>query len=145
MSAQRFICRADIKNLYWKGIVMRRMKGGFTLVELLVVIAIIGTLIGLLLPAVNAARESARNNSCKNNIRQLTTALINLDSNGRSMPGYVNELPDTGSAKDANGNYTVARRASWIVMLFPYMEQQALWEQWSSNFASNPPSPFIAG
>ena len=123
---------------------MRHSKRGFTLVELLVVIAIIGTLVGLLLPAVNAARESARNNTWKNNIKQLTTAMITMDSGGRIMPGYVNELADTGAGKNAaTGHYNVARRASWIVMLFPYMEQNALWEQWSGNFASNPPAPHI--
>jgi prepilin-type N-terminal cleavage/methylation domain-containing protein/prepilin-type processing-associated H-X9-DG protein len=117
---------------------MKRLKGGFTLVELLVVIAIIGTLVGLLLPAVNAARESARNNSCKNNMRQLSLALINRDSQGQSMPGYVNELPNPNPS-----GTPVARRASWVVMLFPYMEQQALWERWSSSFSASPPSPFI--
>jgi prepilin-type N-terminal cleavage/methylation domain-containing protein/prepilin-type processing-associated H-X9-DG protein len=121
---------------------MRHSKRGFTLVELLVVIAIIGVLIAMLLPAVNAARESARNSSCKNNMRQLSLALINMDSQGRSLPGYVNELADTGSAK-VNGHYTTARRASWVVMLFPYMEQGPLWDQWSGNFSTNAPSPFI--
>jgi prepilin-type N-terminal cleavage/methylation domain-containing protein len=122
---------------------MRHCKRGFTLVELLVVIAIIGTLVALLLPAVNAAREAARNASCKNNIKQLTTALINMDSNGRSMPGYVNELADTSQGKNASGQYNVARRASWIVVIFPYMEQGPLWEQWSGNFPSNPQAPYI--
>jgi len=121
---------------------MRHSKRGFTLVELLVVIAIIGTLIAMLLPAVNAARESARNSSCKNNMRQLSLALVNMDSQGRALPGYVNELSDTGSTK-AGGHYSVARRASWVVMLFPYMEQGPLWEQWSGNFSTNPQSPFI--
>jgi prepilin-type N-terminal cleavage/methylation domain-containing protein/prepilin-type processing-associated H-X9-DG protein len=123
---------------------MRHSKRGFTLVELLVVIAIIGTLIGLLLPAVNAARESARNNSCKNNLRQLTLALAISDSHGQSLPGYVNELADTGSAKTGTPpNYETARRASWVVKLFPHMEQQPLWERWSGSFGSNPPAPFI--
>ena len=92
---------------------MRHSKRGFTLVELLVVIAIIGTLVALLLPAVQSARESGRNATCKNNIKQLTTALINMDSGGRALPGYVNELPDTGSPK-VNGQYSIARRASWL-------------------------------
>jgi prepilin-type processing-associated H-X9-DG protein len=71
-------------------------------------------------------------------MRQLSLALINRDSQGQSMPGYVNELPNPNPS-----GTPVARRASWVVMLFPFMEQQALWERWSSNFGGNPPSPFI--
>jgi prepilin-type N-terminal cleavage/methylation domain-containing protein len=130
---------------------MRNTKRGFTLVELLVVIAIIGTLIGLLLPAVNAAREAARNNTCKNNMRQLGLALQIIDSGGRAQPGYINELADLGAGKQAspiNGQppqYSRARRASWVVMLFPHMEQTPLWDEWSSNFSGPPLAPFIEG
>lgn len=98
---------------------------GFTLVELLVVIAIIGTLVALLLPAVQAAREAARNNTCKSNIRQLALAATNYDSNNRQLPGYINdrELPN---------DRTIGRQASWIVMLFPYMERQNEWDLWNN-------------
>ena len=85
----------------------------------------------------------------KNNIKQLTTALINMDSGGRALPGYVNELPDTGSPK-VNGQYSIARRASWLVMTFPYMEQQALYDEWSGVFGTaanrnNARAPYIDG
>jgi prepilin-type N-terminal cleavage/methylation domain-containing protein/prepilin-type processing-associated H-X9-DG protein len=111
---------------------------GFTLVELLVVIAIIGTLVALLLPAVQAARESARNNSCKNNLKQLSLALFNMDATQGKLPGYANALVDPN-------NPSTGRRASWTVMAFPYMEQQALWDEWSANFARVPTAPGIAG
>jgi prepilin-type processing-associated H-X9-DG protein len=108
------------------------------------VIAIIGTLVALLLPAVNAAREAARNSSCKNNLKQLTLAVIQMDSAGRALPGYVNELADTSSPKSGDPpQHTRANRASWIVMLFPYMEQNALWDEWSGNFSGDLRTPFI--
>ena len=118
---------------------MRRISfRGFTLVELLVVIAIIGTLVGLLLPAVQAARESARNNTCKYNLKQLSLACSMMDTNEQKLPGYVNALVDLN-------NPSVGRRASWAVMIFPYMEQQPLWDQWSKEFANVPPTPGIEG
>ena len=90
-------------------------RKAFTLVELLVVIAIIGTLVGLLLPAVQAAREAARNNTCKNNLRQLSLSLATRESSLKNYPGYINKLGITGSPKVV--------RASWVVTTFPYIEQ----------------------
>ncbi len=106
---------------------------GFTLVELLVVIAIIGTLVALLLPAVQAARETARSNTCRNNMKQLALALINYDSTLRELPGLTNEIPNPASPKNAAG-FTVGRRVSWMVMTFPYIEQQPLWDSWTQRF-----------
>ncbi|MEN1678226.1 MAG: DUF1559 domain-containing protein [Planctomycetota bacterium] len=100
-------------------------KQGFTLVELLVVIAIIGTLVALLLPAVQSARESARSNTCRNNMRNVGLAFQQYDASLRKLPGYVNAI------QNPNGNPDEGRRASWAVMLFPYIEQTALWDQWS--------------
>lgn len=114
------------------------LRSGFTLVELLVVIAIIGTLVALLLPAVQSARESARNTDCKNRIKQLAIAALSYDTNLKKLPGYINALSDPNDK-------TVGRRASWAVTLFPYMEEQALWDQWSSNFTSIPQAPWIEG
>jgi len=113
---------------------MRRRNGGFTLVELLVVIAIIGTLVALLLPAVQAARETARGNSCRNNIKQLLTALTNMDTTQKRLPGYINDVFDPASVGGANNRPQRGRRASWIVMCFPFMEQQPLWDLWSQDF-----------
>src|SRR5262245_29603508 len=126
---------------------MAQRSRGFTLVELLVVIAIIGTLVALLLPAVQAARETARKAQCSNNIKQLTTALMNMDTQRKKLPGYTNEIIDPVSPKDTPfGRPTVGRRASWIVMIFPYMENNAVWDQWNTNFTPNTaPAPATAG
>jgi prepilin-type N-terminal cleavage/methylation domain-containing protein/prepilin-type processing-associated H-X9-DG protein len=125
--------------------VMRRRIEGFTLVELLVVIAIIGTLVALLLPAVQNARESARGNTCRNNLKQLHLALTSYDSQHKRLPGYSNELFNPNSPKTGKPPMPqLGRRASWIAMLFPYMEQNALWDAWSTRFGAEPPAPGIA-
>jgi prepilin-type N-terminal cleavage/methylation domain-containing protein len=104
---------------------------GFTLVELLVVIAIIGTLVALLLPAVQSAREAARSNTCRNNLKQLQTALATRESSLKAFPGYINKLGISGATSDKQ------QRASWVVMTFPYIDQQPMWERWSQGFATN--------
>ncbi|QDV72373.1 DUF1559 domain-containing protein [Botrimarina mediterranea] len=117
-------------------------RPGFTLVELLVVIAIIGTLVALLLPAVQAAREAARNNTCKNNIKQLGLGMANYDTTFSKLPGLINEIPNQASIKVSaagpyKGDYTVGRRATWTVLLFPYIEQNPLWDRWTQEFGTD--------
>ena len=55
---------------------MAKHARGFTLIELLVVMAIIGVLMALLFPALQKARELADLTSCKNNLSQLSKAMI---------------------------------------------------------------------
>ncbi len=131
-----------------KGIGMRHDRRGFTLVELLVVIAIIGTLVALLLPAVQSARETARKNTCTNNMKQLMTALTNYDSSLRKLPGYTNELFNPNGTKTGTPlmpDNKSGRRGSWVVKILPYMEEQSLYDTWSTVFGTNPPAPAIAG
>ncbi len=119
---------------------MRPMsRRGFTLVELLVVIAIIGTLVALLLPAVGAAREAGRRTQCINNIRNLASGWQQYEVAQRKLPGYINDIVDpTSRTSSSNGLPTQGRQASWVVALFPYTENQPLYDLWSKNF--NPPS-----
>lgn len=92
----------------------RLRRHAFTLVELLVVIAIIGILVGLLLPAVQAAREAARRMQCSNNLKQWGLALQNHHS-------AFNRFPF--------GSQNVRRR-TYVVALWPYLEQTALYSQY---------------
>ena len=96
-------------------------RQGFTLVELLVVIAIIGILVALLLPAIQAARESARRTQCKNNVRQLSLAVLNYESANKHLPpGTVVDLTVTSTGN--NGSWGVHGR------ILPYLEQANLYE-----------------
>src|ERR1700741_2314845 len=121
-----------------EGDCMRDAHRGFTLWEVLLVVA-------LLLPAVQSARETARGNTCRNNMKQLQLALTNMDSTLKRLPGYVEEIFNPNGTKTSGMfDKTYARRASWVVRLFPYMEENPLWDTWSTTFGVNPPAPAIA-
>jgi prepilin-type N-terminal cleavage/methylation domain-containing protein len=98
---------------------MSPRRSGFTLVELLVVIAIIGVLVALLLPAVQSAREAARRSSCTNNLRQIGIGIHNYEAVWKTMPP---------------GSYH-AVFGTWVLHLLPFVEQQALHQQYTGSGA----------
>jgi prepilin-type N-terminal cleavage/methylation domain-containing protein/prepilin-type processing-associated H-X9-DG protein len=100
---------------------------GFTLIELLVVIAIIAVLVALLLPAVQQAREAARRSQCKNNLKQLGLALHNYHEAYTMFPF---ECGGTGWSGAGTGNWA---RLSGTVVLTPFFDQQALYNQISTT------------
>jgi prepilin-type N-terminal cleavage/methylation domain-containing protein/prepilin-type processing-associated H-X9-DG protein len=95
---------------------MCRPHRAFTLIELLVVIAIIAILIGLLLPAVQKVREAAARLKCQSNLKQLALGLHNYHDVNTRLPGAVNQ---------GGPRYTTL-----FVELLPYIEQNALYQQW---------------
>jgi prepilin-type N-terminal cleavage/methylation domain-containing protein len=99
---------------------LRNFLFGFTLVELLVVIAIIGVLIALLLPAVQAAREAARRAQCTNHLKQIGIGVHNFHDT-------QNGLPPCSVGEDG---------ATLWVLIYPYIEQQALYDFIANRTAS---------
>ncbi|MDR2641757.1 MAG: DUF1559 domain-containing protein, partial [Planctomycetaceae bacterium] len=104
---------------------------GFTLVELLVVIAIIGVLIAILLPAVQAAREAARKTQCTNNMKQIGLAVHNFHGTNDALPPtivYYEASSGVHSPDAAHDNPRYGRISFWG-LIYPYIEQQALYDK----------------
>ena len=98
-------------------------KRAFTLVELLVVIAIIGILIALLLPAVQAAREAARRMQCSNHLKQIGLAVHNFHDSRKGIPP---------------SNYFDHNRSTMWGLIYPYIEQTALYDILLGNYGAGP-------
>jgi prepilin-type N-terminal cleavage/methylation domain-containing protein len=103
----------------------RRGSVGFTLLELLVVIAIIATLLALLVPAVQRVRGAAQRVQCSNNLRQIALALHSYHDGHQVMPPGLHPPPDP------------LPFFSWQARLLPYLEQQALRDQATRDYAQN--------
>jgi len=113
---------------------MRRHRRGFTLIELLVVIAIIAILIGLLVPAVQKVRESAYRMSCQNNLKQIGLAVHNYH-------GAKNRFP-LGTRNDRQQVPLTSPRTTYIIELYPYLEQENTYKRWDPNVLTATLDPF---
>ncbi|OHB83917.1 MAG: hypothetical protein A2V98_11460 [Planctomycetes bacterium RBG_16_64_12] len=88
-------------------------------VVLVVFLSCSGILVALLLPAVQAAREAARRSQCTNNLKQLALAVHNYHDLYQCFPpAYI---------ADEDGR----PMHSWRVLLLPFLEERALYEQYN--------------
>lgn len=118
----------------------RSIRKAFTLVELLVVIAIIGILVGLLLPAVQAARESGRRAQCTNNLKQWSLAMQNYADTFKNLPAAALQTCGANCGPDKLSN---TQRHTWVVGLFPMIEQTALFNLYNSSLPFHEPPNIV--
>jgi prepilin-type N-terminal cleavage/methylation domain-containing protein/prepilin-type processing-associated H-X9-DG protein len=105
---------------------IKNARRAFTLVELLVVISIIGMLMALLLPAVQQAREAGRSNTCRNNLRNCTLAVLNFSEASRKYPGFRQPLEVTLPG----GGSQIEIPVGWVVKVLPYLERRDIYAVW---------------
>lgn len=80
-------------------------------------VAVIGILVALLLPAVQQARSAARRMQSSNNMKQIGLAMHNYHDTFGKLPAQA--------STDKDGK----KLLSWRVHILPFVEQQALYEQ----------------
>jgi hypothetical protein len=92
------------------------------------VCGVVGGLIGLLFPAVAKVREAASRAQATNNLKQISLAIhIHQDTN-RQLPTPKATMPDGKNTE-----------LSWRVSILPFIEQQALFNQFDRTQAWDSP------
>jgi len=103
------------------------------LIELLVVIAIIAILIGFLVPAVQESREAALRLACKNNLKNIGTALYGYHDRFKTFPpGYQTSV--------ASDNSDLGPGWGWASFLLDDLDQGSLKKRIRFDLQINDPA-----
>lgn len=94
----------------------------FRLIDLAAGAVILFVLIGLLLPTIQMARTPARRSTCASHLGELVKAAQQFEFARKRYPGHL----------EAFGNDAVigCKVGTWAVSLFPYIEQEPLYDAW---------------
>jgi prepilin-type N-terminal cleavage/methylation domain-containing protein len=112
---------------------MRHRRRGFTLIEMLVVFAIIAILIGLLVPAVQKVREAAYRIECQNNLKQIGQAVHGYHGSQQKFPP---------GSKNAKPLLLAAPRTTYLIELYPYLEQEPTYRRWDPTVLIGTPDAY---
>lgn len=101
-------------------------RSGFSLIELIAVTAVIAILVSLALPAIQQVRAAARRTQCRNNLKNVSLAIL------QEM-----ELKDRFPAS-GNFGFNVATGSgynaySWVVSVLSHLDQGALAVSWDKD------------
>jgi prepilin-type N-terminal cleavage/methylation domain-containing protein/prepilin-type processing-associated H-X9-DG protein len=127
-----------------------RKRTGFTLTELLVVMAAVAILAATLLPALAATKLKELSTQCVDNLRQLTAAGIDYQTENKGIPwGQVNRLWFTplNAVQNGKGIHLLCPLAPPPATTYTFIAQGTANEAWTwyvSSDPNNPASPSIA-
>lgn len=109
------IAGATAVIIFWGAIYSAQRP--ITLGKWVVIVGVVVVIIALLLPALDAARESSRLGACRNNLKQLSIALLDYESRHGSFP--------SASIEDGHGT----PMHSWRTLILSNIERMDLSEQ----------------
>ena len=135
MVANRFALKTDIASL----------RPGLTRIE---VIAIFVSLVGLfcfVVPLLTSSTVPRGRNECQNNLKQIYIATMSFTTSKARYPGYLQVerlLSESAMLKDHFPQTAEADiQLSWAAVLLPYLDQQSLWEEITTNSEFDPLRP----
>jgi len=116
-----------------------RRRRGLTLPELIVILVVLSLGVALAVAWVSSRRETARRDFCQERLRRLALGVLQFEQQRRYLPGYVQRFATADSREPG------ATRSdhSWAVAVFPYIDQEPLWEQWRDGQRPQPYLPAL--
>lgn len=108
----------------------RQRRRGFGWIEVVVILGFLVAIAALLLPQIGGARETARGNTCRSNLRGLSTVLFNSAIRTGAYPGYMNALECLDGKVYVDPQSREPTPVSWAVMILPDIDRASLYDQW---------------